>query len=54
MCLSLDVGSIYAPVAFWRLYLCTARLCVCISPAMWTGLGANYESRAIPTVSQHG
>ncbi len=51
MCLSLDVGTTYTPVVMsWQLNLCTTRLRVNTSPAKREGLGANYESRAIPIV----
>ncbi len=54
MCLSLDVGSIYAPVVVLPvlpLYRQTMRVHI---PCQQTKLGANYVSRAIPIVSQHG
>ena len=51
MCLFSDVGSIYTPVEFSALYLCTLRLGVVPIPCQLWGLGATDRSRTIPIIS---
>ena len=54
MCLSLDVGSIYAPVVVLPVEPLYRQTMHAHIPCDWTTLGVNYRSRAIPIGSQHG